>query len=1120
MPRLTTEQLRAVNHEQGNILVSASAGSGKTHTMIERIKRVILQKNVSVNEILCVTFTEKAAFEMKEKLKKALKENFSQGQRKRLMREVVELATADISTLHSFCGKLIRNYFFTVGLSPDFEILDETKAQVMRSESLDKTMREFYDGGEEWFYNLIDRHESARSDARLRQLVLGVHAFYNSEANPQEQMQKHLTFCSEEGVKKLINDYKADLDASLLKIKEQAFSCLQVFNHYQLQKACAFTKTFIADVNAILNSDSVYCVKNYENYALKLDFERKLEPVCVERKDLMKSLRDRFKKLVQKFSKHLVDEKADLRKMRKASEHADGLIRITKRFEEVYAQEKRQENALDFNDLEHFALKILSDERTADAIKKKYKYVFVDEYQDINGVQERIINMVSADNLFMVGDVKQSIYGFRGCRPEFFSEKFNFMQKEGQTVVTLNHNFRSASKVIDLVNAIFDFCMTKEFFSYDYSQTSRLLAGADWANEHKGRTQVHFYPSASKKRKEKEEPELYDILKRLEPKEEQASNASKLVTKIIDEERGKTYYDFKRGKNKPVQLKDIVILTRGKNTSFVSSLVKGLNRHGISVNSEVKENACDFPEIGMMINALKAVDCFEQDIPLASVMKSPIGNFTNEEFIDIVRFYEDSENTPKDWSFKDAYKYYLQNATGELKDRLIRFNDYFSRVRFLSDFIGAKGVLEKLIKENGIEAYLLAQSMGTAKLNRLNKFVRSAVSGDKKLTVKEFLYKIENSPASFEFTGGLDDDDCVRVMTIHASKGLEFPVVIVCGLEIPFNSEDESGDVLFSRNYGLCSCFYQDEQRIKDETLIRGVVKEDMQGERVREEMRLFYVATTRAMCSLHLTFEAKQDSRKDKFYGADRFTDYLPLSLPVKEYSEQDFEFQSRREQTRKVLIGSADRKIFEQIKNNLNFEYANVADTVLPLKSNVTASLKIEKDDQPLTYVLFEEPSPDVEKGNIAHKILEYFNFNGNSLIEQVKELVRQGIISEEQAKKVNLDRIENALKNQVFQLIKKAKLYREKSFIAGVEADKVVQTTSNEPIVLQGIIDLLAVDENKAYVIDYKYSSLDKESLKIKYQKQLELYSYAVENVLKKPVEKKVIVNLFTGDVVVID
>lgn len=1118
MPSLTKEQLQAVNHENGNILISASAGSGKTHTMIERIKRIMLQKDVSVSQILCVTFTEKAAFEMKEKLKNALKDNFDSNDKKRLMKELVELSTADVSTLHSFCGKLIRNYFFLVGVAPDFQIADETQAKVMREECIDKTMREAYDSGETWFYNLIERHESARSDNKLRQLILSIYNFYNSEPNPELAMQEHLNSLKTTDIKGFLAQYKGFLNEQLSAFIEQTYECLQVFTSYSLVKASAFCSSLIKDLNELLQSKNVYDVKKYQDYALKLDFERNLEPVCEYYKQTVKEIRDKFKKLAQKYAKHLTDKQTDLIKIEQTTQHVEGLLKLVKRFSKLYAQEKMQENLLDFNDLEHFALEILSDEQTKQSVREKYKYVFVDEYQDINGVQEQIINLVSCDNLFMVGDVKQSIYGFRGCRPEFFSNKFDEMLLNGQAVVTLNHNFRSASSVINLVNSIFDYCMTKQYFGYDYKSTSRLIAGADWATAEKGRAQVHFYKKPPKEKKKSEKPELYDILKRIDVVEDEKDGVHHLVTKIINDELTKTYYDFKEQVYKPVTLGDIVVLTRGKNTAYVGELVKGLNRHGFSVSSDVRENACDFPEISMMVNALKLIDCFEQNVALASVMKSPIGNFTNEQFVEIIRFYEESEPVDYDWTFVDAYKYYLDKANTLLNKKLKVFDEYFAEVRTLADFLGAKGILEKLIKENNVEAYLLAQSMGSSKVNRLNKFLASAVSGAKKLTVKEFLYKIENSPQSFEFADQLSQEDTVKVMTIHASKGLEFPVVILCGLECAFNSEEEWGDIIYSRKHGLACCFYDDEKRVKEETLIRGIIKQDLRRERIREEMRLFYVATTRAMFSLHLTFEGKKDERKNKFYGADKFLDYLPSYLTATEHDENEFKFMANRLDTRKVLIGNADTIILEQIKSNLAFKYAYEQDTVLPLKTNVTASLKIANEEQPLTYVLFDEPSPNTEKGNIAHKILEYYNFNGaHALSEQVESIIDAKILTKEQVNKVNLSRIENALKCSVFDVIGHCKLYREKPFIVSVEANKVVQTNSTEPVIVQGVIDLLAINGEKALVFDYKYSSLDDESLKIKYAKQLDLYSYAVEKILGKKVIKKIIVNLFTGSTV---
>ena len=1119
MPKLTDKQEQAVKHESGNILISASAGSGKTHTMIERIKRVMLQKNVSVNQILCVTFTEKAAFEMKEKLKNALKENLNGPNRARLMREIIELSTADISTLHSFCGRLIRSYFFMVGLSPDFSIIDQSQAEVMRLECLDKVMRDYYEGDKEWFFSIVDRHESSRKDDKLRELILEIYDFYNSEPNPEEQMQADASEFTIDRVRELLVRYKNALNERVNVLISKAQECLQVFVDGGLKKGREFTENLISAMQQLVCDSDVYAVKKWENFSLKLDFERNLEPTLTFYKKRISDCRDRFKSLIERFSKHLTSEEQDLEKLKFTIIHNQNLIELVNAFSSAFTAQKREENVLDFNDLEHFALKILSDDQTRDSVREKYKYVFVDEYQDINGAQEKIIDLVSNDNLFMVGDVKQSIYGFRGCRPEFFSKKFTDMQKSGQAVVTLNHNFRSAENVINMVNTIFDFCMTDKYFGYNYKDTSRLVAGAKWATEHKGRAQLHFYHKTEKRAKENETPKVYDILNRLEQKEEADNGASSLVTKIINEERGKTYYDFKDEEYKNITLKDIVILTRGKNTEFVASLVRGLNRHGISVSSEVKENACDFPEIDLLVNALKAVDCFEQSIPLATVMKSPIGNFTNEDLVEIIRFYEDNVSL-YDWSFIDAYKYYLDHAITPLRQRVIEFNEYFNKVRTLADFIGAKGVLEKLVKDNNLESWLLSLSLGQSKVSRLNKFINASIVNNRLLTVKEFLYKIDNSKEAFEFSSGIDEEDSVRVMTIHASKGLEFPVVIACGLEKTFYTEDEYGDVLLSRKYGLGTRFFDEQTRLKSETLLRGVIKEEMKADRTKEEMRLFYVATTRAMFSLHLTFEAKDDLRSSVFYGAEKFTDYLPSVLCATEYFDQDFNFINKANQTRKVLIGKADAKKASQIEKNLSFAYPYFLDCTLPLKTGVTSSIKVE-DENELVHVLFEEQSPDIERGNIAHKILEHFNFNQReNFSAQIDALIENRIVTQEQVEKLNLDRIKNAINNDVFDQIKGYKLYREKQFIAGLKASEVLDVPTSETVVVQGVIDLLAIGNDGAVVIDYKYSSLDDNSLIIKYKKQLDIYSIAVQNVLGIKVNKKVIVNLFTGSIVTCD
>ena len=381
--------------------------------------------------------------------------------------------------------------------------------------------------------------------------------------------------------------------------------------------------------------------------------------------------------------------------------------------------------------------------------------------------------------------------------------------------------------------------------------------------------------------------------------------------------------------------------------------------------------------------------------------------------------------------------------------------------------------------------------------------------------MKEFLDKVNTSPESFDFVDG-GEEDAVKVMTIHASKGLEFPVVIVCGLERNMNSEDASGDVLFSRAHGLAFKCFNDENRSKDETLLRAVIKEELARERVKEELRLFYVALTRATYSLHLTVEGEISKRNDLFCGADKFIDYVPNTIPAQIHTLDGLTFAELKQDTQKVIIGQADKDVAEQMKKTFEYQYSFADDTSLPLKSGVTAVS--QNDDAEVVHLLFDEPTPDKERGVIAHKIMEYYSFNGDKdLFMQVEDMISAGVLTKEQAQSVNLQRIDKAIKSGGLDCLKGYNLFREKAFLVGIPANKIIKTQSEETVVLQGIIDLLAIDDDGAIIVDYKYSSLEKNSLKVQYHKQLELYAYATEKVLEKKVKKMVIVNLFTGETV---
>lgn len=1120
MSKATAEQLQVINHDGGNILVSASAGSGKTHTMIERIKRLIIEENVSIKEILAVTFTEASAADMKEKIRAELTGKVDNIDAKRLKELIDELPTADVCTMHSFCGKLIRTYFFACGVAPDFKIIDQSESTVLRVNAVEKTFKEFYDAKEAWFSSLIDRHATGRMDTGLKELVLSIYAFCDSEANPDRLKNVCLGFYDEKGAQELLKIFKEQLNFELGLICDQLIPVINAFKEAGTEKAFNFAYTLYNDINALIKSEDVYAIKGCVDYKLKLDVERKLSPALVEMKEKASEIRAEFVKIIKRYNACLSEDyKSDFEKFIKCKEHTENLMRLVNRFSEIYEKEKRDENVLDFNDLEHFALKILLDEEIRKTVSDKYKYIFVDEYQDTNGVQEEIILKLSSNNLFMVGDVKQSIYGFRGCRSEFFTEKDKKMSENGEKVVRLNSNFRSARAVINFVNLVFNFCMTEKVYGENYKGRSELEFGGIYPDGYDGRAELHFLENPPKEKTGKEQARIYDLLKENQEKDRKGGLVPSMIASIIEEELKKKVFDTKKGCYRPVEFGDIAILTRNRNGAYVKDLVSGLIKSGVPVSSSVSESILDYPEIKMLVNVLKLIDCFYQDLPLASTLKSPVGGFTDEEIFDLVRFYDDNEKEIKG-TFIDAYAYFLENGSGELKEKLIAFDEYIKKVRLLSDFIGANGVIKKVVEDKNIEGFFYAKAGGEKQVERLKMFVFATLNGDKTLTVREFLSKVENCPDAFALAP-FSEENTVKVTTIHSSKGLEYPVVIVCGLEKNFNEEEEREDVLLSRDYGVAVKYYDDELRTKNQTLLRGVIRSKMRRDRIKEEMRLFYVALTRATYSLHLVFTANDDRRKSEFIGATRFLDFIPSSIGATVHTESEIWLDRKEAGTRKVLIVSPDDQQVEKMKSAFSFRYPFESDTRLPLKGSVTKIMEQSKEEFVPVFVLFEEESPDTESGTIAHKLLEHYDFSRlNDFDGQIEQVISKDILSRSEINRINLSRIKLVLSSGAFNELSNKKLYREQPFLVDVCASEIFSTDSKEKVTIQGVIDLLVIDGDYAEIIDYKYSALTTKSLKEKYKKQLDLYAYAVEKVLGKKVKKKTLINIFTGETVNIE
>ncbi len=1113
MANLTSAQEKVVNHEKGNILISASAGSGKTHTMIERVIRLILNGKARVEEILAVTFTEKAAADMKEKLKSALIKTVDESGKKWLSEQINAVQTSDISTIHSFCARLIRNYFYQAGVASDFKIADDGEAAVILEQSLDKVMREFYESEEDWFYNLVDRHVVNRSDSGLRGLLVDAYHYVGNEADKEEFLSRHKLYFTKDGVDDFAREYKESIDKKLAVFSSEIKRAVKYFATESMPKLESFSKGVEEDIAALLSVDSVYGLKAFYPYDRKVSTESKLDESALAYKKSAVGIRDRLKKIIESVASSVTDEHTEKQRVSSYYKHIEGFITVLKRFSEVYEKAKREENLLDFNDLERFTLKILENEEILEEVKSRYKYIFIDEYQDVNSVQEKILTLISSDNLLMVGDLKQGIYAFRGCRSEIFAGKLIDMPARGEEVVRLNENFRSAKKVIEFVNRIFCYCMTTSFFEENYAGSAELVFGGLFPDGYEGRAAVHRL-AQGRETKKPQKPVVYDLLSEVmgESEKDFGSTVS-LLTEIINDELGKTIYDVKNKCERRVRMGDIAILTRAKSNDYAANIVKGLTAHGFSVVADAEENVCDFPEILMLINALKLVDCFEQDLPLASTLKSAIGGFNDEDLFKIVRFCKDNKKAK---SFYQAYSYYLEKGEGELKERLQDFDKYFSEVRFLSDFLGAEGTLKKLVEEKEVEAQVLAEREGEVKLQRIKRFILAAVSGNRKLTVKEFLAKIESSGDAFSLYE-CGEENAVKVMTMHSSKGLEFPVVIVCGLERLFDSQDDRKEIFFNRKYGFVPRYYNEEKRTKEKTLFRGVITANNEEERIREEMRLFYVATTRATYSLHLVFSSLKDTRSDEFVWATRFSDFIPSDIEAIVHEPNEFEFIELKKGRRKVIFANGGEALSNQVAERLSFKYSHEEDIDLPLKSNVTSASKPKVEEEYKSHEVYVEATTDTDRGTTAHKILELYDFfSGEDFYSQVKRMVDCGLIEKSDVEKLDLEKICRAVNGGWREVLKGKKLYREKGFLTAIEAKAIFpQKNSEEKLVLQGVIDLLCVDGEEAYIIDYKYSTKSREGLKEFYKKQLDLYAYAVQKVLNVKVKSKKIINLLSGE-----
>ncbi|MBM7579788.1 helicase-exonuclease AddAB subunit AddA [Jeotgalibacillus terrae] len=891
----TDEQWRAIFEKGSDILVAAAAGSGKTAVLVERLIQKVLDTDqpTDIDELLVVTFTNASAAEMKHRVGEALEKALIENPESRHLRKQLTLINkASISTLHSFCLEVIRQYYYLIDIDPGFRIADDTEAELLKDEVIEEILEQEYGIPEnDSFTELVEAVTNDRSDDALHQMIRKLHTFSRSHAYPDSWLDGIITLHETEGIQ--IDDHPL-AGYVLFHVQLEAEGAIELIN-LALEAAkkpggphprAVNFEDDIRQLNEIRDAagweETEAAVSAFSMGRLKPCKGDDFDEALVEQ---AKKWRDQAKKMINDLKDNFFVKKPEelLKDMNRMTGRLSTLAELVRAFEKAFKAAKEERGLVDFNDLEHFCLEILRDPDTGEPsqaayhYKNKFKEVLVDEYQDTNMVQETILQLVKSGsekdgNLFMVGDVKQSIYRFRLAEPNLFLGKYRTFQQPGSgQKIDLAKNFRSRPEVLDGVNFIFRQIMGEMVGEIDYDQDAELIPGAPYPTDLTVAVRFTVIDQADEGAPVEEMPEEVMDERELERSTLEARYMIREIRSMID--GGRQIYDVKKKLYRPLEYRDIVILTRSM--TWTPDIMDEFRQAGIPLYADLSSGYFDATEVAIMVSLLKVIDNPIQDIPLASVLRSPIVRCTEEELATIRKadpkgtFYEAlqtymSSGEP-DTALKEKCSWFLislrnwraqarTGAVSELVWQLFRDTQFY-------DFVG------------GLPGGKQRQANLRALYDRARQYESTSFRG-----LFRFLRFVERMRERGDDLGAAralsEQEDVVRLMTIHKSKGLEFPVVFISGMARQFNEMDLRGSYLLDKDFGLALSYVDIENRISSVTLPQMAFKEKKRLENLAEEMRVLYVAMTRAKEELILIAtvpDAEKSKEKWSLSGAEK---------------------------------------------------------------------------------------------------------------------------------------------------------------------------------------------------------------------------------------------------------
>lgn len=915
----TKEQKSAIDIHGCNLLVAAAAGSGKTAVLVERIIKMITDfKNpIDIDRVLVVTFTNAAASEMKERIAKAISDEIAKAPKsKQLQRQLTLINRASITTIHSFCLDIIRNNFHIINIDPSFRVADETETILLKGETMEEMFEELYEEENctEEFLKLVEFYSNNKDDLELQNIILSLYNFAMAAPNPEDTLISmaedfNVDESYDFGESKWANIIREDIKIQLNGLKELMKKAIEIINGTNgLEPYFADFSRELSMIEDLIKS----CEISWDSLKSSLEEVNfnKLKPCkkCENKgnQEKVKEIRDKVKKQIKEGmkdrvtlygSKDTIEDLIELYPIMKV------LSETTIKFMQRYANAKRDRGIIDFNDFEHFALDILKNEEVSSRLKEKYIEILVDEYQDSNYVQEALINLIARKeeatgkniNVFMVGDVKQSIYRFRQAKPELFMSKYNSYSEEEdakERVIKLFKNFRSRKEILHGVNFIFKQIMSVNVGELEYDEGEALNLGASFQecedNEAiiGGSIELNLIEASKEENDSSQEEE-----KEREADEEILSNVqleARLVARRIEElvnprnEKIYKIYDKDLKGYRKVEYRDIVILLRST-ANWAPVFMDELKELAVPAYADVGSGYFEALEIKTVLSLLQIVDNPRQDIPLIAVLRSPIGAFTPEELIDIRLnnekgdFYQGILNTVEKKTCGEKNEEYLAIKCKEFINRLNLWREKAIHLP-IDEFIWY------LYMDTGYYGYVGAVSGGIQRQANLRILFQRAKQYESTsykglFNFINFINKLRVSSGDMGSAKILgENENVVRIMSIHKSKGLEFPVVFLSALGKNFNMQDINRRILFHTDLGYGTDYISLEKRVSYPTVLKEALKRKIKIETLSEEMRILYVALTRAKEKLIMTGRVKSIEKESKkwTYGLDNSDEKL----------------------------------------------------------------------------------------------------------------------------------------------------------------------------------------------------------------------------------------------------